>query len=230
VNSTKYYWRVRAKNASGSTSFTAPWSFTTAGVAPAPVSLVSPAHGSTLASTTQQFTWHRGTPSVTRYWFEIAMDSLFATRQPDSTLTDTSKTMLTLLNNTTYWWRVRAGNTEGWGAFSETRRFRVSVTDVQHEKSIPTSYALEQNYPNPFNPSTLITFSIPRETHVRLEVFSLLGNSIATLVDERLGAGRYSVTFDAGKVSEHATLSSGPYIYRLNAGGTVIARKMAFVK
>jgi hypothetical protein len=167
---------------------------------------------------------------VTRYWFEIAMDSLFSTRQTDSTLTDTSKTISTLLNNTTYWWRVRAGNTEGWGTLSEARRFRVSVTDVQHEPSTPTTYALEQNYPNPFNPSTLISFSIPRETQVRLEVFSLLGNSIATLVDERLGAGRYSINFDAGKVSGHATLSSGSYIYRLSAGGTVIARKMAFVK
>jgi hypothetical protein len=230
-SNTTLYWRVRAKTGTGATLFSDSWTFRTIAGLPAMVTLVSPAHGATINATSQRFNWNRSTLNTTRYWFELSTDSLFlGLKMDDSTLTDTTRLVSPLLNNTTYWWRVRAGNSDGWGLASETRRLRVVITDVPVSKQVPTSFALEQNYPNPFNPSTLIAFSVPQETHVLLEIFSLLGNKIATLVDERFAAGRYSVSFDAGSISGRAPLSSGPYIYRLSAGGTVIARKMAFVK
>lgn len=89
---------------------------------------------------------------------------------------------------------------------------------------VPEEYILEQNYPNPFNPATNITFSLPEQGDVRLEVFNLLGQSVAVLENGRLNAGSHSVSFDA------RSLSSGVYVYRLTAGGQVFTKKMLLVK
>ena len=85
-------------------------------------------------------------------------------------------------------------------------------------------FQLKANYPNPFNPSTEISFSLPRTAEVRLTVLDLMGRKVATLVDEWLPAGNRTVTFDAGN------LSSGVYLYRLQADGYTETRKMMLVK
>jgi hypothetical protein len=89
---------------------------------------------------------------------------------------------------------------------------------------MPKEYALSQNYPNPFNPSTQIEFAVPRETHVRLEVYNLLGEKITTLVDEVRQAGYHQVRFSAEQ------MSSGFYLYRLSTNEYTTIRKMMFVK
>ncbi len=89
---------------------------------------------------------------------------------------------------------------------------------------IPESYSLEQNYPNPFNPATQIVFGLPKATRVSLEVFNLLGQKVATLIDETRAAGSYTVSFD-GK-----GLSSGVYFYRLAAGDRLMSKKMILMK
>lgn len=89
----------------------------------------------------------------------------------------------------------------------------------------PTSFRLEQNYPNPFNPATAIEFQLDRASRVSLKVFNLLGQEVATLVNDVKQAGVYRVTFDAGR------LSSGVYFYRLAAdNGLVASRKMLLLK
>lgn len=88
----------------------------------------------------------------------------------------------------------------------------------------PEDFALDQNYPNPFNPSTQIRFAIPEQSHVRLTVYNLLGQEVAQLLDETRSPGRHNVTFDA------TGLSSGMFIYRLEAEGYVETRQMMFVK
>ncbi|HEX9080473.1 MAG TPA: CHRD domain-containing protein [Desulfuromonadaceae bacterium] len=100
------------------------------------------------------------------------------------------------------------------------------VTSVQEiPGAVPASFSLAQNYPNPFNPTTAIQFSLNSATHVTLRVYNLLGQEVATLVDEVRPAGVYRATFDA-----HA-LSSGVYFYRLTTGaGQAEARKMVLVK
>jgi hypothetical protein len=89
---------------------------------------------------------------------------------------------------------------------------------------IPAEFSLNQNYPNPFNPSTSIQFGIPESSDVKLEVMNMLGQRVALLVDENRGAGLYTVAFDA------SNLSSGMYLYRLQAGNFVQTRKLTLIK
>jgi len=89
---------------------------------------------------------------------------------------------------------------------------------------LPERLELAQNYPNPFNPATRISYTVPEQTEVRLAVYDMLGRQITVLVDETKSPGRYDVTWDA------STLSSGVYIYRLDAGGQTLTRSMTLVK
>jgi hypothetical protein len=95
---------------------------------------------------------------------------------------------------------------------------------VSDSKTTPYTFNLEQNYPNPFNPYTIIDFSIAEQTHVKLEVFDMLGRKISTLVNGEKPSGEYSYTFSA------LDLSSGVYIYRLSAGDKVISKTMMLLK
>ncbi len=91
-------------------------------------------------------------------------------------------------------------------------------------ESLPYEYSLSQNYPNPFNPSTTISWQSPVGSHQTLKIYDLLGNEIATLVDEYLPTGTYKVIFDA------SGLSSGIYFYKLQAGSFVQTKKMLLLK
>jgi len=94
------------------------------------------------------------------------------------------------------------------------------------ESTIPENFILEQNYPNPFNPGTIINYSLPKSSNVKLKVFDLLGKEIKTLVDDFQLAGNYSVTLNV----QHLALSSGVYFYRLEAYGIVLYKKMILMK
>ena len=94
----------------------------------------------------------------------------------------------------------------------------------QDETELPRTFALEQNYPNPFNPETVIGFQLPLETHVTLKVYDLLGRKVAVLASENMPAGRHEVAFDA------SMLTSGLYLYRLEAGDKVLHRVMTLLK
>jgi hypothetical protein len=101
------------------------------------------------------------------------------------------------------------------------------IMNVSNEEQFvdqPEQFRLDQNYPNPFNPSTVISYNLPQASDVRLEVFNLLGQWVALLVSDRLQSGQHTVNFDA------ENLSSGIYIYRLQADGFTQTRKMLLVK
>jgi len=99
-----------------------------------------------------------------------------------------------------------------------------AVTEVVHIDDVPRGFRLSQNFPNPFNPSTTIEFSLPRSGLVTLEIFSLLGEEVATLVNEVRPAGTYRIGWNA------SSSPSGVYFYRLETKDFVQTKKMLLVK
>ncbi|NWF90888.1 MAG: T9SS type A sorting domain-containing protein [Ignavibacteriaceae bacterium] len=132
----------------------------------------------------------------------------------------------------------------GYGDFVVLRYIISSnLVSVGEETELPTEFRLEQNYPNPFNPTTKIKFRVPNvilrqaqddndvtlslsesDQMITLKVYDILGNEVATLVDEYKEAGTYEVEFNAIK------LSSGTYFYRLTAGDFTETKKMILLK
>lgn len=98
------------------------------------------------------------------------------------------------------------------------------ITPNEEEPSLVYDFKLGQNYPNPFNPTTNIQYQIANTANVTLDVFNVLGQRVATLVNGRQTAGAYTVTFDA------RGLSSGMYFYRLQSGDQVQIQKMLLIK
>lgn len=91
-----------------------------------------------------------------------------------------------------------------------------------HNKTF--TFKLDQNYPNPFNPSTSINYEIPRQDFVSLKIYNLLGEEVATLVNEVKQSGNYTISFNAGR------LSSGVYLYRITSGNYTSVKKMIVLK
>ncbi|MBK9098793.1 MAG: T9SS type A sorting domain-containing protein [bacterium] len=98
------------------------------------------------------------------------------------------------------------------------------ASDVKQLSGLPKEFNLSQNYPNPFNPSTKIEYSISEASFVQLKVYDILGNEVATLVDEEQSAGSYGADFS------RAELSSGMYIAKLQAGNFTKTIKMILMK
>ena len=93
---------------------------------------------------------------------------------------------------------------------------------------VPQGFALGQNYPNPFNPSTIIPYQLPTAAHVRLEVFNVLGQRVATLVNEERPAGFHAARWDATDAAGQA-VAAGVYIYRLRGEGVELTRRLVLV-
>lgn len=115
-----------------------------------------------------------------------------------------------------YSYRLKQIDRDGRYSYSQS----VEVTVI----TAPLSFSLEQNFPNPFNPSTAIPFSIPVSGPVTLTVYDLLGRTAAVLVNEPKNAGRYTVSFDASR------LSSGVYLYTLRSGNSSATKRMLLLR
>ena len=100
----------------------------------------------------------------------------------------------------------------------------VGYTDLEENIELPKTFSLSQNYPNPFNPTTVIQYSIPEVTNVKLKVYDMLGREIKTLINREQSAGVYNVEFNA------TSLSSGVYFYRIEAGNFVDSKKLLLLK
>ncbi len=94
----------------------------------------------------------------------------------------------------------------------------------QKDLLVPQHFYVDQNYPNPFNPSTTIQFGVPSRSFVTVKVFDVLGQEVATIFSGEANAGDYTATFNA------ASLSSGVYFYRIQAGNWSQTKRMMFVK
>lgn len=107
-------------------------------------------------------------------------------------------------------------------------RFKLIITPPTTTSVVPndspSAISLSQNYPNPFNPSTSVQFALPEAGFVSLAVYDVTGRLIASIANGEFGVGEHTVSFDA------SALSSGVYVYRLNAGGQTLTRKMTLMK
>lgn len=103
----------------------------------------------------------------------------------------------------------------------------VAVED--DSKNVPFSFALRQNYPNPFNPETTIRYQLPQRANVKITIFNILGQKVKTLVDELKPAGAYQVVWN-GTNDRGSSVSTGIYIYRMEAADFIKNQKMLFLK
>lgn len=94
---------------------------------------------------------------------------------------------------------------------------------------VPSTYALYQNYPNPFNPTTEIRFDLPEAIRVELKIFNILGQEVATLVDDVRNAGAYRILWD-GKNAAGLTVASGIYVYQIKTANFQDAKKMMLIR
>ncbi len=116
----------------------------------------------------------------------------------------------------------QAGNESGYTAVSV-------VTSVQTGSGVPTEFALNQNYPNPFNPTTEIAFSVPKQTPVKIVIYGLSGEVVATVVNQAMSAGNYRITWN-GRTDDGRSVASGVYFYHLQADGFTATKKMTLLK
>ena len=105
---------------------------------------------------------------------------------------------------------------------------RMSLVETQ-VSILPGRYALMQNYPNPFNPQTHITYHVPGSEAVRLQLYSLTGQSIRTLVDGVVSGGAHTVVWD-GRDASGEPVGSGVYLVRLEAGDFIDSRRMMLLR
>lgn len=131
----------------------------------------------------------------------------------------------TLFNGNSYIYTVQAKDSSGnTSEKSEPVEVVGELVSAQDNSELPTSYSLKQNYPNPFNPVTHIQFEVPSASHVSVEVYSMIGQKLATLTDQYYSAGTHTIRFDA------SGLPSGMYIYRFSSGRFTQIRKMSLIK
>ncbi|MGK9370018.1 FlgD immunoglobulin-like domain containing protein [Melioribacter sp. Ez-97] len=142
-------------------------------------------------------------------------------------------------SNNSYWYSTENGSwlfysvqdKEGYIFLNLIRAYVSSKTTGNNDviELLPTSYALDQNYPNPFNPSTIITYTLPELTNVRIKIYDALGREVRSLLDEVKSAGKHNILWD-GRDNSGNRVSSGTYFYQIIAGDFVQTRKMVMVK
>jgi hypothetical protein len=144
----------------------------------------------------------------------------------DSTISATNQEIGPLLDNTAYYWRVLAKNSNGNSTWSPVWSFTTGInTSIEQiSTEIPAEFYLGNNYPNPFYRSTSIVYSIPLKAKVTLILFDTRSREIAILVNEEQIAGKYEVKVDGSK------LPGGIYFYRMQSGAYSETRKMVLIK
>ncbi len=190
--------------------------------------LISPLNNTNNQPATLVFLWKK-CDRVDSYKIQVSADSNFtSTFINDSTLTDTIKTVSSLLVSTKYYWHVQGKSSNGKSDYSDVWNFQTSATGIKPiSNNVPGYFHLYQNYPNPFNPTTKIKFSIPVSQSplyergvggfVVLIIYDLLGREVARLVDENLQPGTYEVEWSA--TGGAFNYPSGVYFYKLSATG-----------
>ena len=186
---------------------------------------ISPQNGFEGVSLKPLFEWQKNELAES-YHLQLSSDEDFEVLTIDSSGIEGTELVVTenLDSTTEYFWRVNATNDRGTGEWSEVWSFVTEMTTSISRDDVPTALTLRQNYPNPFNPSTLIRYGIPESSPVRLEVYNIIGQRVAVLVNEKKNSGWHDVIFNASH------LSSGIFLYRIQVGDFVESKQLILIK
>ncbi|HET6272650.1 MAG TPA: T9SS type A sorting domain-containing protein [Bacteroidota bacterium] len=124
----------------------------------------------------------------------------------------------------TLYYRLKQIDLDGSVHYTDAVEVVVGALTGTGEQDVPRVFSLSQNYPNPFNPSTIIRYTLPKESSVSLRVYNLLGQEVAVLAEGLQKAGEYQVQLDAGN------LASGTYLYRLSTDDFASSRKLIVLR
>ena len=105
----------------------------------------------------------------------------------------------------------------------------LDLTQIQNEADKPSGYSLLQNYPNPFNPVTKLRYDLPENSHVNITIYDMLGRAVKTMMNQHQNAGHRSIIWD-GTNDYDNTVSTGIYLYQIQAGAYTRTKKMVFLK
>lgn len=219
----RYQWKVKAINQSGSSEYSETWSFTT--FLDAPEGLKA----EVLSKNRIKLSWKAVANESAKYVLERkllqgkAFDAIDTTKAGATSYIDT-----TVKAPAEYYYRIKAFTPYAVSKYSN--QVKSSITVFAEVCSIPQNYLLEQNYPNPFNPVTMLKYALPEESYIKISVYDLLGKLIGNPVNSVQPAGYYAVSFEA------RNLPSGMYIYVIEARpvkgsrGFTEARKMILLR
>lgn len=165
---------------------------------------------------------------VSHYHFQLT-SSNFASPENivvDTTINGTSFQLPGQLDgDQSYRWRVRGINEIMTGPWSDAPLFFTDLaTGFHYESTLPTKFSLKQNYPNPFNPVTTIQFDLPAHSFVRITMFDTIGRLVAVLLEDEIQAGYHNILYNS------ALVSSGLYVYRMEASPTGVSTHTGFVQ
>lgn len=216
----KYYWRVQAKNNTGSSPWSDVWNFTT-----------------TLSAPTKLVLQRSAIKEITLTWTDNSNgeDGYIIQRKqsprPMFVLLDTLKGSgnkfidKEVEQGSTYTYRIKAYTNLAQSDYSNEASTVVTViVGVEEDNMIPTEYSLLQNYPNPFNLVTKIKFGLPENALTKLTIHDALGREVSILLNRELNVGYHEVDFDA------SNFTSGIYFYRLQAGYFCQTKKVILLK
>lgn len=219
----RYYWKVMAMGAGGSSEYSDVWNFTVILFPPEGLKL------QVLSKNRIRFSWKAVPNESAKYIIERRQF-----KDKEFIVLDTTKAGVTVYTDSAikssaeYFYRLKAFTPYAVSEYSE--QVKTLVTEIASVGSVPLSYNLLQNYPNPFNPATAVQYELPEESNVSLSVYDILGKLVGRLISSVQPAGRNSVLFDA------QDLPSGLYIYVINARsvssskGFTQARKMILLR
>lgn len=212
---TKYYWRVRGSNNSGTTAWSEVWSFTTIIEKPEAVAVVIfPGDNQNQVPLLADFSWEPS-PRASEYTIEISRNRIFSILPVTGSVTEAQfRNTIPLEPAQVYFWRIRASNIGGMSEWSDIFTFTSVVDETK----------INDNFPNPFNTVTNLRYQLSGQSNVLIDLYDVSGRRVAVLVDGEQSPGVYIESLQA------YPFASGTYLLRFVADGVTDVQKMTIIK